>query len=163
MGKYATYTSLQTVMVGTQFDSATTALATKTIQWAESEVNKHIAKRYNISGSPFDTSTTIPPVIVSLTEQLATGYVWRANSRGSKESNKRAKDMIDGVLENLQALAKYELSILDSAGSLVTEKTNTSFQVLSNTDTYTPTFDEDNPLNWAIDKDKLTDISNGRD
>ncbi len=163
MGTYATTTSLDTLMVGTQFDTATTALASKCIEWAEAEVNKHISKRYNTSASPFDTTTTIPPIIVSLTEQLGTGYTWRNMSRGSKESSKRADDFIDSAVENLEAISAYELSILDSSGSLVTEKTNTSFQVLANTDSYHTTFDEDNPLNWSIDKDKLTDIADERD
>jgi hypothetical protein len=33
----------------------------------------------------------------------------------------------------------------------------------SNTQTYTPAIDEDDPLEWAVDTDKLTDIADARD
>ena len=42
MGKYATTTSLEVLMVGTTFDTATTSLASKLITHAENEVNKYI-------------------------------------------------------------------------------------------------------------------------
>lgn len=163
MGTYCTTTSLDTIMIGVNFDTATTALATKMITHAENEVNKYLSKRYDISGSTFQTTTSIPPLVTSLTERLAEGYTWKAISRGSKESLTRGKDLIKDVIENLKMIADYKLDLLDTSGSVLVDMSNTAYRVLCNTTNYTNTFNEDSELSWAIDSDKLDDISSERD
>jgi DNA-binding IclR family transcriptional regulator len=70
-------------MVGTRFDTATTALVSKLITHAENEVNKYLSKRYDIS--VFDTTTSVPPLVTTLTETLAEGYSYQRSSMASKK------------------------------------------------------------------------------
>lgn len=162
MGTYATTTSLQTVMIGTTFDSATTSLASKCITWAENEVNKYLSKRYDISSSTFQTTTSIPPIVTDWTEQIAEGRLHQKMSRGGPESLERGQKIIDSVIDNLELIADYKGHLLDSSGSIITDKSNTSYRVLENTSDYATTFDEDSPLDWEVDPDKIDDISDGR-
>lgn len=157
MGTYSTTTTLDTLSVGVTFDTATTAVATECITWAEDEINKYLSKRYDISA--FQTS--VPPVITSLCTQLSMGYLRQELSRGSKESISRGQTLIDRVMKNLQMLADNKLDIVDSSGATVSARTRKG--VLSSTSGYTSTFNEDDPLEWAIDSDKLEDIEDGRD
>lgn len=150
-------------MIGTDFDTATTSLATKCITHAENEVNKYISKRYDISSSPFNTSTSIPPLVTSLTETLSEGYMYQRMSRGGKEWRDRGKELINQVLDNLKEIANYKLDLVNTSGSVIADMSNTSYRCLSSTDTYSTTFNEDSELNWSIDQDKLDDIESERD
>lgn len=158
MGTYATTTSLDTLMVGTTFDTATTSVAGQCITWAEDEINKHLSKRYDTSSF----SSSVPPMVTSLAEQLSLGYLYDQLSRGSKESQTRADRLIKRVMENLKALSDGKADLVDSSGSLISLRGGRK-GVLSNTSGYTQTFNEDDPLYWKIDDDKLSDISDERD
>lgn len=161
MGTYCTTTSLQTLMIGTDFDTATSSLATKCITHAENEVNKWLSRRYDLS--VFSTSTAVPPLVTSLAETLSEGYMYQRMSRGSKEWMNRGKELINQATENLKLLSEYGADLTDSTGTVITDMSNSSSRILSNTDGYTTTFDEDSPLNWEVDQDKLQDIADGRD
>lgn len=150
-------------MVGSTFDAATTSLATKLITHAENEVNKYLSKRYDITSSPFDTSTSIPPIVTSLTETLAEGYMYQRMSRGGKESMARGEALIKQAIDNLKLIADYKLDIIGSSGSVIADMSNTAYRVLGNTDGYSTTFNEDSELNWEVDQDKLDDIASERD
>lgn len=150
-------------MVGTTFDAATTSLATKLITHAENEINKYISKRYDVSVSPFNTSTSIPPIITSIAETLSEGYMYQRMSRGGKESMERGSVLIKQALDNLKLIADYKLDIVDSSGDVITDMSNTSYRCLSNTDSYSTTFDEDSELDWKVDQEKLDAIESERD
>lgn len=160
MGIYATTTSLEVFMIGTTFDSITTSLASRCITHAENEVNKYLSKRYDIGS--FNTSTAIPPIVTSLTEKLAIGYMHQHNSRGGKESMQRGKFFIDDAISNLKAISKYELDLIDNDGSVISDMSNSSYAARSTTSNYSNTFNEDDPLNWEIDQNKLEDIKSER-
>ena len=149
-------------MIGINFDTATTVLANRCITWAENEVNKWLSKRYDIASPTFQTVSSIPPMVTSWTEWLSVGYMHDSNSRGSKDSFKRAKIFKDRAMSDLKLVSEYELDLMDSTGSIIIDKPDNSFQVLSNTDDYSNTFNEDDPLNWKIDSDKLSDIDSER-
>lgn len=159
MGNYATTTSLQTTMIGTSFDTATTSLANKCISWSEDEVNKYLSKRYDLSG--FSAST--PPLVQSLTEQIASGYMFRFMARGSADMLSRAKEIIDPCIKNLEGLSKGKFNLFDTSGAVIADASLSCFQVFCNTDTYHSTFDEDDPLNWKIDTNKIDDIEDAKD
>jgi len=147
-------------MIGTEFDTATSALADKMLTHAENEINKYISKRYDISSF---VSGSVPPLLTSLCETLAEGYMHQRMSRGGKESMKRGQDLIDGVIKNLEGIRDYKMDVANTAGSIVTDMSQTAYRVLSNTTGYSSTFNEDDPLNWKVDQDKLDDISDERD
>lgn len=161
MGTYCTTTSLATAMIGTNFDSATTSLATDMIEDAESEVDKYLSNRYDLSSAPFLTSTTIPPIVKTCTKWLSMGYTYQQLARGAK--SERADGLIKRATDNLAMISGFKLNVLDSAGSVVAEGSNSSYRVQCNTTDYSSTFNEDDELSWAIDEDKLDDIDSGRD
>lgn len=148
-------------MVGTEFDTATTSLATRLITHAENEVNKYLSRRYDVSA--FNTSTAIPPLVTSLTETLAEGYMYQRMSRGGKEAMTRANELIKQAVSNLKDIAEYKLDLVDTNGSSIVDMSQTAYRVLCNTSDYTPTFAEDDELNWEVDIDKLDDIDSARD
>lgn len=148
-------------MVGTEFDTATTSLATRLITHAENEVNKYLSRRYDVSA--FNTSTAIPPLVTSLTETLAEGYMYQRMSRGGKEAMARANELIKQAVSNLKDIAEYKLDLVDTNGSSIVDMSQTAYRVLCNTSDYTPTFAEDDELNWEVDIDKLDDIDSARD
>lgn len=157
MGTYATTTSFSTWLIGTTMDSATTSLVGQCITWSESEINKQLGKRYDISS--FQTS--VPPIVTSLCQQLATGYFYQHSSRGSKEGMARGDTFVKRVMDNLKDLAAGKLEIVDASGDVVAG--STARGVLSTTDGYNSTFAEDDPLKWEVDPDKLDDIASDRD
>ncbi len=161
MGVYATTSSLEILMVGTQFDTATTALCSKLITHAENEINKYLSKRYDI-GSFYTSSASVPPMITTLAETLTEGYMYQRMSRGGKESMGRGKSLIEPVIDNLKLIADYKADLLDANGDSINEASDSAYQVLSTTKDYAPTFNEDDELAWRIDPDKLSDIQSER-
>lgn len=96
------------------------------------------------------------------TEWLSEAYFHQRNSRGSKESLTRAEAILKRVTANLEAVAAYKLHISDTSGALISDTSNTSYRVKSTTETYHDTFDEDSPLDWVIDSDKIDDIETSK-
>jgi hypothetical protein len=148
-------------MVGTENDTATTALAVLCITDAENEIKKRLAKRYDFSGSPFDTTTSIPPIITSLTETLAIGYMYENMARGSKDGYARADRYMKRVMENLTQLVNGEAQLVDAAGDLVPESDGD--WAVHTTENYPTTFNEDDPENWGPSSEKLEDIASERE
>ena len=153
-------------MVGVNFTAADmTTLGSRMIDRAEAEINKYLSKRYDLTANTFQTSTSVPPLIRQLADMLSEGYMWQSLSRGGagKESMDRGKDLIKEAKSNLELIAGYHMDLVNTTGSVISDFSNTAYSVLSNTETYTPTFDEDDELSWAVDSDKLQDISDSRD
>ena len=166
MGTYCTTTTLSLVMVGVNFSATNmTTLGSKAIDQAEAEVNKFLSKRYDLTASIFQTSTSTPPLVKMLTEKLSEAYMWQFLSRGGagKESLARAKELITEAKDNLKQIADWKLDLIGSTGAVIADMSNTSQRVLCNTSSYTTTFDEDDELDWAVDSDKLSDIADNRD
>lgn len=146
-------------MVGTEFDTATTALATKLITHSENEINKWLSKRYDVRSFV----GAVPPLVESLTETLAEGYIYQRMSRGGKEADQRGKILIGQVLDNLKLISDYKLDLIDSDGDVVVDMSQTAYRVMSSTSGYTDTFNEDSALDWKVDPDKISDIEDERE
>lgn len=162
MGTYATTTSLQTLMIGVTFDTATTSLCTKMITHAENEINKYLSKRYDVSVF-LATATSVPPLVTSLCETITEGYMYHRMSRGGKDWRDRGVELVKQATDNLQMIADYKLDLVDSSGTAIVASANGTFQILSTTTDYSNTFNEDDPLNWVVDDDKLDDVESERD
>lgn len=164
MGLFATVTSLQTLMVGTNL-TTTSSLASELITRAERRINSALARRYDLSQSTFQTTTAIPPQVREWATMLAEGYMWKALARGGagKESMERGDSLVKEVLADLKNLVEYNLELVNTAGSVITDMSDTAYRVMCNTTNYTPTFDEGDELQWQIDSDKLDDIANTKD
>jgi len=161
MGTYATTTSLNTLMGGTYtFDTATSLAADKAIAWAEREIDKKLSRRYDVS----DFRTTVPPLVTSICEMYSLGLLYQLVSRGGKEMLAQGKALIDSAKADLAEIADGKGDICNTAGSIIPDLLDDGGGAIrSNTSDYTPTFAEDNPLNWRIDSDKLDDIKSDRD
>lgn len=162
MGMFATTTSLDLKMIGTIFDSATTSLASASIYDADNEIKKALGKRYNFAAAPFLTTTTYPPILTSICETLAMGYMYENMSRGSAEGYARADRFIKRAMDNLAAIADGKMELLDASDSPVSAIDGTWAFKTSDAEDYEPTFQEDDPLNWGVDSDKLDDIESNR-
>ena len=149
-------------MVGTEF-TGITAVASECITQAEAEVNKYLSPRYDLSSSPFTTSTSIPPMVKTWTSWLAQSFLYEALARGGKDAFNRADRYFKRATDNLKLVAEFKMHVLDSSGAAVAEGSNSNYRILSNTDDYTNTFNEDDELSWAVDSDKLSDIADERD
>jgi hypothetical protein len=149
-------------MVGTRFDTTTSDLGDKAINHAEREIDKHLSRRYDVAAWSNTTTSVVPPLVEKLCEELATGYMWIWNSRGGKQSIELGQSFIKSARENLMELKDYKADLLDITGAVIADKSKGKFRVLSNTDTYSNTFNEDDPLKWEVDSDKISDIDSER-
>lgn len=161
MGTFATTTSLQTLLPGVSFDTATTSLCSMCITWAESLIRTSLARRYDMSASPFNTSTSIPTQITSITEQIAMGHYFKLSSRGSKESLGRGEALIDQGVKSLNAIMESKVNLLDNTFSTISDRMSRA--VKCSTSSYNTTFNEDDPLLWKPDSNKISDIADDRD
>ena len=162
MGTFATTTAIDTLIPGVDISTSTaSSLASKCITWAENHVKAKLSQRYDVSA--WNTSTAVPPQVTSITEMLASGYFFKKISRGGPSSIERGNESINDAKDELKALATKDCDLLDSTGSFVNERTDeVSAAVISSTTSYHRTFDEDSPINWTIDPDKVSDIESGR-
>lgn len=156
-----TTTAMSTRMVGTVFDTATTALATQCLTDAQNEINKRLTKRYDLDASPFLTTTSYPPQYTTMIEMLAIGYMYENLSRGGKDAYSRADRYIDKVMDNIDDLLEGAAQLVDSSGAAITESDN-EWQVQT-TEDYAKTFNEDDPDSWEVSQDKLDAIESERD
>jgi hypothetical protein len=159
-----TLAQLQTIMVGTSLsaDTATSDVLQACIDDAEAKVREMLSKRYDVSASYFQTTTSVAPALVPITRWLAAGYAYMHFSRGGKDAFKRSEAYEKKAMDNLKLLMDRSVDLVDSSGAVIAERTD-AFQVLSNTDDYTETFAEDDPLHWGVDSDKLDDIEDARE
>ncbi len=160
MGTYCTTTSIETLWGGTTFDGLT-ALASEFIDEAEGEINKYLSQRYDLSTDTFQTSTSIPVAVQNICKWYAVGYLYEATARGSKDAFARADRYLKKAEKNLMDIANYKADLTDSDGNIVDDASE-DMQILSSTSDYAPTFNEDDPLNWDVDPDKKTAISDER-
>ena len=159
-----TATSLAPKMVGTVFDTATVSLGVQCVLDAENEIKKWIGKRYDLSDTTyFSSSTVCPPLLRSLNQDLAIGYMYESMSRGSKEGYARADRYIKRVMDNLKNIQDGVVALLDTAGSAIPENADAEWKVYENVSSYASTFNEDSPKNWRVSRNKLDDISDERD
>jgi phage gp36-like protein len=156
---YCTTTSVYNYLVGYKSsDTATSNVVTESIADAKNEINKYLGDRYDVT--TWDTAT--PPMVNTICKWYAAGLSVEALSRGSKEALKRSEKLIDRATKNLEAINEGKLAIVDSNGDEIA-KINDPSQVMSTTEDYSNTFNEDNPLRWKVSSTKITAIKSERD
>lgn len=164
MGTYSTTTALQTLMIGTTFDTATTALATKCITDAENEIKKKFARRFDMAGTHFAPTTTassVPPLVTSICELYSEGLMRLRMSRGDKDLLAHGNNLIKLASDNINLVMAGTVDLVDTAGSLIAERSGRT-SVICNTSDYHSTFNEDDDIDWSVDPDKLDDIADER-
>lgn len=155
---------VQAVMVDTNLsvNTATANLAQACIDDAIAKVKEKLARRYDVSSSYFNTTSAAAPALVTISRWLATSYCYSHLARGGKDAFARGNHFEKKAMDNLTQLQERKADLVDQDGAVIAERSD-SFQVLSNTQDYSETFNEDNPLKWRPDQDKLDDIADERD
>ena len=110
----------------------------------------------------FSTYTSAAPALKTITKYLAASNYYLHTGAGGKEAFARADAYEKRAMNNLKALAKGTIDLVDQDGAKVPERANYD-AVLSNTKDYSETFGEDDPLHWKVDPDKLDDIEDERE
>lgn len=150
---------MQLNWVGSAFTGLDT-LASDCITDAENEINKRLSVKYDVSG--WTTFALTPPAVQTLCKWLALGYLHEATARGSKEAYARADRYIKKAMDNINDILEGDAALVDSSGAVIDEDSDDN-PVYCNTTNYSPTFNEDSPVNWGPDQDKLDDIDDERD
>jgi phage gp36-like protein len=166
MGDYATTSSLSLLMPGyllqdtTTTDAAATARFSKHVTRAESVVNSAIGRRYSLPFIVGTTTTNVPPILRTLTEDIACYYAMRNSfSQDGKTKNpyleeyKSAIDILDSIAKGITALTYTD-------GSEVPAQSTNLFKSTSRN--YTPIFALDEPSEWRRDPDEVVDTDSLR-
>lgn len=160
MGRYATTTSISDLipnfLIGntTTSDTAGTAMFSKHIDRAEGIVNTYVSARYSL---PF---TTVPPVLITLSEDLACYFAVRSAYTQDGQNKNQYYPEYKWAMEQLDSIRKGEIKLTLTDGSEVTG--DTSNRYISSTENYTPVFGIDNPENWKVDPDLIDDQRDAR-
>lgn len=163
MATYCDTTAMQIILTNVDFDTSTSLLVDKCMTNAEQEINKYIGKRFDLSSSYFTTSTSVPPLLRSMCEDLAEAYFYEKGIRASKEGLAKSRQIIKRVTDNLVMIKDREADLFDTAGSLILDKADSNYVLSCNTTNYTGTFDLDTSTSWGTDTDRLEDIADSRD
>ena len=130
--------------------SATVSRISSNIVRAESLVNSKVASRYDVSGF---SAGSAPPILKSITEDITSFYTLRSVYTGD---NQNVSEWVENFAEAeklLDEIRDGKRDVLDASGNIL-GSSSTTLLVESNTEDYTPTFDEQNPVNWSVDENK---------
>lgn len=160
MGIYATTSSLPFLLPfalkgNSASDTTGVAIFSKCIDRAESVVNSFLATRYSMPFSP------VPPVVATISEDLACCYFVRGSYvQDGQRENRYDEKFCNAAMELLQQMKDGKIPLTLTDGSLV--PTRAASRMLSNTENYSPTFNQDEPTNWAVSSNRLDEIEGER-
>ena len=160
MGAYATVTSfsllLPNVLKGntTTSDTFGTAMLSSHIDRAENTVNAYLSTRYTL---PF---TSVPPIIRTLSEDIACYYFIRASYVQDGQRKNEYQDSFKIAITTLENIRDGKTQLVLTDGTMVNPMSSNRY--LSSTKDYAPTFDLDSPRAWRTDYNRLEDIEEGR-
>lgn len=162
MGSYATTTSFPDLLVNflkgntSSSDTAGVAVLTRHINRAEGVVNSYVGARYSL---PF---TTVPPIIITITEDLTSYYAIRGTHfQDSGDQKNSYVDEFKTSMKMLEEIRDGKVKLALTNGSLVSVATGDRFQ--SSSENYTPVFGMDDPEDWKRDPDEVEDTSSARE
>ena len=160
MGLYATTTSLSELLPfflsgnTTTSDTAGTNIFSRAIDRAESIVNSCVISRYSL---PF---TTVPPLVRTLTEDIASYFTVRASYIKDGELRQEYLDDFLEAKENLKQLKDGTAKLTLTDGSLLPALTTSKF--LSSSEGHGQIFGVDSATAWKVDADKIEELKDSR-
>ena len=129
------------------------------IENAEGIINAKLAKLYTV---PVLINSVAPPVLTAIATDLALYRALALRMFTQEQINKSVwPDRFKEAMELLDEIAAGEMLLVASGSVLETDSSRIKLE--SNTQGYTPTFNEDSFLQSTQDPDKLDDIANDRD
>lgn len=161
MSTFATTTSIGKILVGYLIDNTTTTdsggadIFSAHLDRAEALVMAAVSARYDM---PF---TTIPPLVRSLTEDIACYNVIRAaHYQDSKQKNQYLEEF-KSAFDTLKDIESGKMNLTLTDGSIVAIRSTQ--RILSANENYTPIFGLDDPAVWNRDADEIEDQSAARE
>jgi hypothetical protein len=165
---YATYTSILTLFPGLPQSSGSqgynniTNRISQHITRAEALINGAIGSRYNMSATPF-TSTSTPPLVTMISQDITGYYTYRSEFSGDGQNDSKWLDRFKEAIDTLYAVRDGKLDLCDTSGALVSPRENAdSDEISSNTEDYAPVFGEDSATAWVVDANKLSNYADSR-
>jgi len=162
MGYYAEATEVcgdKGVLVNVGTDVIGTDAVYRHISRADNIINTRLSKRYDV---PFDTGTATPPVIKTISTDLAAYFIMRSLfTKDAQNTNDWVDDLKFMALDTLKRIETGQTKLYD-----INDEEIAQLEVddlYSDTQDYTPIFDVDDEKNWAVDSDRTDDISDARD
>ena len=167
MGDYATTTSIAVLLPSflkgdtTTVDENGKAIFSAHITRAESLVNSVVAIRYSLPFIVGTATTNVPPLLRTLTEDIAVYYSLRGTlTQDGKQKNQYLIDF-ERAISVLDAIGAGTMALVDTTGAQVTPISTSRFK--TNTRTYTPIFGLDSSTSWGRDVDEIADTKAARD
>lgn len=160
-GDYATTTSIADLLPNflkgntSSSDSAGVAIFGKHIQRAEALVNSVVGQRYALPFIVGTMTTNVPPILRSLTEDIACYYVMRGTLNQDGKNMNPYLSEFKFAIETLNKIGAGDIVLVDTTGSQVTPLSSSRF--LSSSKTYTPVFGLDSSTAWRRDPDEVVD------
>lgn len=164
MGRYATTTSISNIAPNWLSGNTTTSDANATDMWsatadrAEGYVNAALVSRYDPSGW---TTTTIPPLVRKLAEDITCFWAFRGSSVQDSQIKNQNLETWKQAFDILKEIQEGGLKLADTGGSLVV--TRSSGRFLNSTQDYTPISGLDDEDKWKRDPDEIDDQAAARD
>lgn len=158
MGDYATTTSIANLAPGyleadtTSVDDVASARFSAHITRAESIVNASIGRRYALPFIVGTSTTNVPPIIRTITEDIATYYALRGSfSQDGKVRNPYLDDY-KAAMTMLKEIADGTMPLTYTNGSEVPADSSNLF--VSTTRNFRPIFGLDDATEWRRDPDE---------
>jgi phage gp36-like protein len=159
MGDYATTSSLSELIPNflrqntTTSDTAGTSMFARHVLRAESVVNAYVSKLYALPFIVGTTTTNVPPVLRTLSEDIACYYALRSAFTQDGQSKNPYYEAYKGAMDTLESIAEGETILVNTSGSFIaTQSTN---RYLSSTEGQTPIFGLDEPTEWGRSQEEI--------
>lgn len=128
---------------------------------AEGIINSYITDRYDVTS--LYTVTGGPVILKMIAEDITTYFTIRSSYNGDNQSYNEWVDKYNLAIEQLELIKDGDIALTDSNGTPFSERTTERINLVeSTTEDYAPFFEEDDPLDWVVDSDKLDSINDDR-
>ena len=108
------------------------------------------------------TSTSTPPLIQTLSQDLSAYYTYRSKFTGDNANKFEYLDTLMQIaLKTLNQIQEGKMDVVSTSGGVVSEISSSS-KIYSSTESYTPAFDVDDEFDWAFDTGRLDAIRSAR-
>ena len=137
----------------------TVAIINSHITRADTLIKGKIASRYDIAGF----TASVPPLLRTISEDIASYFSFRSWFSQDNQNVNEWTDKFKEAESMLDMIRKGDMDLFNTAGALIAERASSNISLVdSNNLDYQPYFDEDGPLEWKVDSEKLDDINEKR-
>lgn len=130
----------------------TVALITAKIPRADATIDSYVGRRYSIPFSP------VPPKIAEIAVNLTSYYALVAKfSRDNHNTNDWVELLGKDAITQLELIRDRKVDLVNSSGSILTERTSAS-RIVSSTQDFQPFADVDSATSWRVPTGRLNAI-----